>query len=159
MQPLSTSTILRSIVRLGDTFEISIVATYPGPTTFNRPSALSTGANDAIARSVYFSKLLHRIDVMCKKTDKRLTDVQGRYKDHHDPHVCTIKSFITGQWVDVDRPELAVRPPNDWRLIRIQIVTPKAGSILHAIIYGETFTIDKGGIPLRISSDRASFGL
>lgn len=60
------------------TFSLELSRHLPGPTTFDRPFALLTEANDLTAPSLLSSKLLHRIAVKWEKTGKKLTNAAAR---------------------------------------------------------------------------------
>lgn len=127
------------------------------PTTFDRPSALPTGAKQTTAPHTLKVRLLHGIALMREKIDRKLIADQRRYKPHHEPHISSAGSFKPGQWVYVDHPPLPVTDADRLARTRIQNYYPKkAGSLLHPLTTTETVINDQERIPNAISSDRAT---
>lgn len=93
---------------LTDPFSSLLLRHPPGPTTFLRSSALPTDANNETAPAVLPSKLLHCIDAMGQKTNRKLAGAQHRYQENHDLRICVTDTFRPAQWVYIDCTPLAV---------------------------------------------------
>lgn len=99
----------RTVTRRGTHFSDRFLSgNLSGPTIFDRPPALPTEANFATAPSGAPSKLLHRIAMLRKQTDKKLISTQNRYENHHDRRICGTITFGLGQWVVADGSPIAV---------------------------------------------------
>lgn len=77
------------------------------PVMFSTSSALPTDTYHETHPQVLRKQLLIQIQALQFRVDDRLRTAQNRYKQKHDPKVCRIQPFTSGQTVFFNTPLLA----------------------------------------------------